>query len=93
MMESLKLGRNLQRYIELENELILITKGTEEREIYLTTTCNLHNMESPLLKCTKIIDDHYKIVWSDIFLYLIGEISADALEPNVLTNELKMLRI
>lgn len=93
VMESLNEGKHLSKYIELENELILLTKGQDERDIYITTECNLHNMESTLLKCVKMIDNHYKIVWSDVFLYLIGEKSEVDLESNVITNELRMLKI
>jgi hypothetical protein len=93
MLEALDEKKQLNKYIELESELILLSKGTEEREIYLTSECNLHNMESSLLKCVKIIDNHYKIVWSDIFLYLIGEKSDKDITPTLLTNELRMLRI
>lgn len=93
MLESLDERKNLNRYIELESELILLSKGTEEREIYLTSECNLHNMESSLIKCVKIIDNHYKIIWSDIFLYLIGEKNESEVNATLLTNELRMLRI
>lgn len=81
------------RYIELERELILITKGTDDREIYLTSELNLFNMESPLMKCVKVIDTHYKIVWTDLFLYLIGELKDQDMDKNLLTNELRMIRI
>lgn len=81
------------KYIELENELILVTKGVDDRELYLTSELNLHNMESSLLKCVKTVDSNYRVIWSEIFLYLIGELPELEMDKSLLTNELRMLRI
>lgn len=81
------------KYIELEDELILITKGVDERELYLTSELILVNMESPLMKCVRVIDTHYRIVWTDLFLYLIGELEEKDMDKNTLTNELRMFKI
>lgn len=93
MMESLDSSKNLNRYIELEDELLILTKGYEDREIIITTECNIHNMESTLIRCVKLIDNHYKVIWSDIFRYLIGELNESEVLGNPLTNELRMLRL
>lgn len=93
LVEALDGSRANNRYIELENELILMTKGVDEKEIYLSTECNLQNMESSLMKYVRVIDNHYKVVWSDIFLYLVGEKLEKDLAPTILTNEIRMIRL
>lgn len=91
MIGTLDSNKSINRYIELENELFRITKGESERELYITTECNVHNMETPLFRLVKIIDNNYKIEWKELFLFLIGEINE--VKYTQLTNEMRMLRL
>lgn len=84
-------NRSLNRYIELESELFRITKGEGERELYITTECNIHNMETSLFRVVRIIENNYKVEWKEIFLYLIGEVPE--VKSTQISNEIKMLRL
>lgn len=91
MSHTLDSSKLCNRYIELEAELIRLTKGEDERELYLTTECNIHNMETPLFRVVRILDNHYKLEWKELFLYLIGAIPE--VKTTQISNEMRMLRL
>lgn len=81
------------KYITLENELIAIIKGEGENELYIVTECNLNNMGSELITYKHVIDNVYRVVWSQVFRYLIGDISDSEIDSALLTNELKLIQL
>ncbi len=81
------------KYVELEKELISIIKGEGENEMYVSTECNLNNMGSELLTFIHITGKLYKVKWTDVFLYLIGEIEEQDVDPALLTKELRAIQV
>jgi hypothetical protein len=81
------------KYVELESQLISIIKGDGENEMYVSTECNLNNMGSELLTFIHITGNLYKIKWTDVFRFLIGEINESQVDSALLTKELKALQI
>jgi len=81
------------RYIELEKELLGIIKGEGENEMYVSTECNLNKMGSDLLTFIHITGKLYKIKWTDVFNFLIGEINESQVDPALLTKELRSIQL
>ena len=89
------------RYTTLDDELICIIKGPEEKDLYIKTEAPLEGRVLNMLQFSKIDNNLYKVIWSPKFLYLIGDKNQDitvskelellSLSTNPLSNYIKTL--
>lgn len=93
LLQAFILG-NLEgpRYIELDDHLIAVIKGSEGDDLYVQTECILEGRSAPTFSFQKISGELYKIEWTSKFKYLVGEIDSGALPPSFLTKELELIQ-
>lgn len=76
--ESILGDEDYSSYIIYEDELIrvIFRKGMEDTlDLFFETSYRLDNIYTDSFVIKKIINNLYKVVWTDMFLYIIGEIS------------------
>jgi hypothetical protein len=81
------------RYIYIEGNLLAIIKGEGELDLYVRTEVVLDGRVISSLRFSKVVDGLYKVVWSNQFLYLIGEIDKSKLQESSLSKELELLSV
>lgn len=81
------------RYLTLDDNLLALIKGEMELDLYIKTELVLEGRLLPSFSFSKVVDGLYKIIWSNQFLFLIGEKSKGEVHHSVITKELELLRV
>ena len=81
------------RYLILDENLIAVVKGEKELEVYLKTEIVLEGRVLESFTFSKIVEGLYKLVWTDQFLYLVGEKNKEDVHHSIRTKEIELLRV
>lgn len=74
IFQEMKLKENLEtRYVILEDSLLAIVKSEDDLGLYIKTEMILDGRSTKSFRFEKIIDGLYKVLWSDLFYFIIGE--------------------
>lgn len=80
----------ISRYIQIEDHLLCVIKGSPELDLYIKTELVLEGRVLNMISFDKIEDSLYKVIWDKKFLYLIGDI--DSKDSNI-SKELELLSL
>lgn len=81
------------RYITIDGDLLCLIKTPTELDLYIKTNLVLDGRSLKTFSFEKILDDLYKVKWSEIFLYVIGDLDKNELSTPLLSKELELIRL
>jgi hypothetical protein len=81
------------RYILLEDNLLCLIKPKNELDLFVKTELILDGRTLNTFRFDKVVDGLYKITWTDVFLYIVGNKNIKDIPYSVITKELELIKV
>jgi len=95
IFQEMKLKENFEtRYVIIEDSLLSIIKSEDDLGLYVKTEMILDGRSTKSFKFEKIIDGLYKVIWTDLFYYIIGEKERKDLSSTLdINKEIELIKV